>query len=134
MIDYDDLHRPDPGEAAPETPSTVLVVEDDPALARVCVSRLAQLHMRAKVVATPGEAMDCLADSHEDYAVAFVDSGVAHGAADLAAEAHRLRPTLPIVVASDALEDVLTSEGVVLCKPFTADQFQAALDAALVRE
>jgi hypothetical protein len=41
---------------------------------------------------------------------------------------------MPLVVATNDIEDLLTAEGVVLCKPFTAAQFQDALDAALVGE
>jgi hypothetical protein len=39
---------------------------------------------------------------------------------------------VPLVVATNDILDLLTADGVVLCKPFTAAQFQAALDDALV--
>lgn len=120
----------------PETATgTALVVEKDPDLARVCVRALERLHVRAKVVWTREEAIDVLARRDEPLAFAFVDPELVDGAdAGIAAEAQRLRPTLPLVVATSDIEDLLTAEGVVLCKPFTAEQFQAALDAALVGE
>lgn len=112
---------------------TALVVEHDPELARLCVRALERLHVRAKVVWTRDEAMDVLERHEEPLAFAFVDPELRDGgAADIAAAAHRLRPTMPLVVATSDIEDLLTAEGVVLCKPFTAEQFQDALDAALV--
>lgn len=114
---------------------TALVVEHDPELARVCVRALERLHVRAKVVWTRDEAMDVLERHEEPLAFAFVDPELRDGAAaDIADAAHRLRPTMPLVVATSDIEDLLTAEGVVLCKPFTAEQFQDALDAALVGE
>jgi len=117
------------------TTGTALVVEHDPDLARLCVRALERLHVRAKVVWTRDEAMAVLARRAEPLAFAFVDPELRDGAgADIAAEAQRLRPTMPLVVATNDIEDLLTAEGVVLCKPFTAAQFQDALDAALVGE
>jgi ActR/RegA family two-component response regulator len=123
-----------PGDAeAEELTGTALVVEKDPELARVCVRALERLHVRAKVVWTRDEAMAVLARRAEPLSFAFVDPELGDGAGGgLAAEAHRLRPTMPLVVATNDIEDLLTADGVVLCKPFTAAQFQAALDDALV--
>lgn len=124
------------GAHALEAPTgTALVVEHDPELARLCVRALERLHVRAKVVWTRDEAMDVLERHEEPLAFAFVDPELRDGAAaDIADAAQRLRPTMPLVVATSDIEDLLTAEGVVLCKPFTAEQFQDALDAALVGE
>jgi ActR/RegA family two-component response regulator len=122
-------------DEAPATTGTALVVEDDPDLARLCVRALERLHVRAKVVWTREEAMEVLAQRGEPLAFAFVDPELRDGpAAELAAEAQRLRPTMPLVVATSDIEDLLTADGVVLCKPFTSAEFQSALDAALVGE
>src|SRR5262245_16125767 len=123
-----------PDDEAPATTGTALVVEDDPELARLCVRALERLHVRAKVVWTRDEAMAVLA-RREPLAFAFVDPELRDGPMkDIAAEAQRLRPTMPLVVATSDIEDLLTAEGVVLCKPFTSEEFQSALDAALVGE
>ena len=120
-------------EVPEEATGTALVVEKDPDLARVCVRALERLHVRAKVVWTRDEAMAVLARRSEPLSFAFVDPELCDGAdAGLAAEAQRLRPTMPLVVATNDIEDLLTADGVVLCKPFTAQQFEAALDDALV--
>jgi len=113
--------------------ANALVVEDDPALAQVCVQELERLHVHAMVVGTKTEAMAILARRADPLAFAFVDPSIRDASdVDVAAEARRLRPTLPLVVASSDVADLLSVDGVVLCKPFTAEQFQAALDAALV--
>ena len=132
MHDETDLALTD-DEPLAEAIGTALVFESDPDLARVCVLALERLHVRAKVVWTREDAMAVLARRGEPLSFAFVDPEACDGAgAGLAAEAQRLRPTMPLVVATSDLEDLLTADGVVLCKPFTAEQFQSALDDALV--
>jgi ActR/RegA family two-component response regulator len=117
---------------APQKSASALVVEDDPELAHRCARTLDRLGIHAEVVWTREQAIDVLTRTTTPLAFAFVDRGLRDGSgADLAEEAHRLRPATPLVVATGSMCDVLASEDVVLCKPFTAEQFQAAFDAAL---
>jgi DNA-binding response OmpR family regulator len=116
----------------PRAAARALVVEDDPELAHRCAKALDRLGIHADVVWTREQAIELLTRTSTPLAFAFVDRGLRDGSgADLAAEAHRLRPATPLVVASGSMSDVLASDDVVLCKPFTAEQFQAAFDAAL---
>ena len=108
-----------------------LVVEDDPEVAHRCSKALDRLGIHAEVVWTREQAIEVLTRTSTPLAFAFVDGLRDGSAADLAAEAHRIRPLTPLVVASGSLADVLTADGVVICKPFTAEQFRAAFDAAL---
>jgi DNA-binding response OmpR family regulator len=116
----------------PRAAARALVVEDDPELAHRCAKTLDRLGIHADVVWTREQAIELLTRTSTPLAFAFVDRGLRDGSgADLAAEAHRLRPATPLVVASGSIADVLVEDDVVLCKPFTAEQFQAAFDAAL---
>jgi len=117
---------------APRAVARALVVEDDPDTARICSHRLAELGMDTKVVWTEADADGALAASGADLAFVFVDLALAGGAGHrVAEEARRLHPASTIVEASGSIADVLCADGVVLCKPFTAEQFESAFDAAL---
>jgi ActR/RegA family two-component response regulator len=121
--------RPTP---APKKTASALVVEDDPEIAHRCAKTLDRLGIHAEVVWTREQAIELLTRTTTPLAFAFVDRGLRDGSGPaLAAEAHRLRPATPLVVATGSMCDVLASDDVVLCKPFTAEQFQAAFDAAL---
>lgn len=109
-----------------------LVVEDEPRIASLCVRLLARMGMTTEVVGTAAAARAALARPDAAFAFAYVDVGLPDGSGlAVAEEARRARPTMPIVVATGALEEVKTSAGVVLYKPFTLDAFQSAVTDAL---
>jgi CheY-like chemotaxis protein len=134
-IDFDETVLPPEPASAPRPRTSALVVEDDPEVARLCVQRLARLEIQAKVVWCRDEALAILARQDLPLAFAFVDTALHDGSGpQIAARAAELRPAMPIVLSSGAIQDVLTADGVVLCKPFTPEQFEAAFDAALLDE
>ena len=114
----------------PARAPSVLVVEDDPDTASRCVRSLRAIGMRPVVTPTCDEAIERLAQDGSPFAVIYAD--VRH--ADVAAAARRLRPSARRLFATDEIGDVLTGAGVVLCRPFTADEFRTAFDAALLDE
>jgi ActR/RegA family two-component response regulator len=119
-------HRPRPA---------ALVVDDDPATAHLCARRLELLGMDAKVVWEERDALDVLSHVERPLAFVYVNVGLRDGSGHaVAVEARRLRPGMPVVEASASISDVLGGDGVVLCVPFTADQFQTAFDASILDE
>jgi ActR/RegA family two-component response regulator len=121
--------------AAPRRRPAALVVDDDPETARICARRLDRLGIDATVVWEQRDALDLLSHVELPLAFVYVNDGLRDGSGpDVAAEARRLRPGMPVVEASASICDVLTGDGIVLCTPFTADQFQTAFDAAILDE
>ena len=111
---------------------TALVVEDDPEVARICSHRLTQLGLDPSVVWAGEPALAALRAEDAALEFVYVDLSLRDGSgAQVAAEARRLHPGATIVTSSRSIADVLLSDGVVLCNPFTAEQFEAAFDAAL---
>ncbi len=121
--------------AAPRTRPAALVVDDDPATAHLCARRLELLGMDAKVVWEGRDALEVLSHLEHPLAFVYVNDGLRGGTGHaVALEARRLRPGMPVVEASASISDVLAGDGVVLCVPFTADQFQTAFDASILDE
>jgi DNA-binding response OmpR family regulator len=111
-----------------------LVVEDDPNVARLCVRLLGRSHFESQIVGTAAEAVARL-KSDVPLGLAYVDLGLPDGSGlDVANLARQLHPRLPIVLATGSLGDATGAEHVRLQKPFTLDQFQAAVDEAILRQ
>lgn len=130
-----DLDAPAFGRSPRSDAPRVLVVEDDPDSARRASRALFAMGLRAVVVASGAGALERLARDAGPFAVACIDSRLRDVAsAQVLDEARRLRPGMHVLLTSDAVGDVLTSDRVVLCRPFTADEFRRAFDAALLDE
>lgn len=113
----------------------VLVAENDSDAAFRFARALTQMGMRAVVSPTGREAIDRLSKLEQPIALACVDVGLSDvSGPDVVAEAHRVRPDMPVLLVSGSIFDVLGADGVVLCRPFTSEQFRAAFDAAMLRE
>jgi DNA-binding response OmpR family regulator len=123
-----------PAAPAPRRTTKALVVEDDPKLARICSKVLGRLGVRAEVVWTREDALSVLSRAAEPLAFAFLDSLRDDSCRGLADEARRLRPGMPVLGGTRAIDDVLVAEAVVICTPFTSEEFEAAFDAALLEE
>jgi PAS domain S-box-containing protein len=103
----------------------VLVVEDNPAMLEFSRNALATLGYETIPAGTASEALRCLSGG-ERIDVLFTDVilGAGMNGFDVAREAQRLRPGLPVLFTSGFVEhDVITAEGVdpgieLLTKPF----------------
>jgi CheY-like chemotaxis protein len=121
----------------PDPPSrTVLVVEDDPVLRSLFATILEGQRYAVLAVASGEEALEALeALGSEQAALAVLD--VALPGMDGLAVAERLGKDVPvIVVTGDPLEAKRRASGrssplTILEKPFTPEQFEAALQDAL---
>ena len=111
----------------------VLLVEDDPIVASTVFAALEDAGYAVLQVTTADEALPLLAGEvsidllFSDVVMPGRLSGV-----DLAREAHRLRPALPVVLTTGYSEAVAQVEGVrVLAKPYRIDELVHLLDAVL---
>jgi CheY-like chemotaxis protein len=124
-------------EAAQEGAATILVVDDDGDMRGVLVEAIKSLGY-AVIEASDGAAcLDRLESTSPDLLLLdFAMPGM--NGAEVAANARRRRPDLPIVFASGysdsvAIESALGPEAVVLRKPFRVAELQAVLAEALAR-
>jgi two-component system, NtrC family, sensor kinase len=115
---------------------TVLLVEDNDAVAEVCRSYLDQLGFAVEHAATAQEALTTLG-SDKPIELMFSDilmPGEMNGV-DLAREARRLRPKVPVVLTTgySSSADAALREGFfVLRKPYDLDGLRKILSAAFV--
>lgn len=118
---------------------TVLVVEDEPDVRDVAVSFLRSLGYSNRVASDAEQALKLL---YEDAAIDLLFSDVVLGSGmngfDLAREARRQRPDLPILLASGYEHAVLKGDGAepgleLLRKPYSREEFSAAVRRALNR-
>lgn len=113
----------------------VLFVEDDPLVAGVVASTLGDLGYSVTHAKTGDDA---LASLHAGLPVDVLFSdivmpGTANGV-DLAREAGRLRPGLPVVLATGYSEDLALARDLkVIAKPYRIDALTATIEEALAR-
>jgi PAS domain S-box-containing protein len=117
---------------------TILLVEDDPDMRRVSASTLAALGYLVLAVAGAATALEAL-EAHPEIALLLSDvvlGGTSTGF-DLAREARRRRPELPVLFVSGfadpdaAARNPLDGSFDMLLKPFRREQLAAKLRAAL---
>ncbi|MYZ48030.1 hybrid sensor histidine kinase/response regulator [Propylenella binzhouense] len=113
----------------------VLVVEDNASVAEVTSAYLAELEADATIVAGGAEALSRIR-AGEAFDLVFSDILMPGGLTglDLAREVRRLRPGLPIVLAtgySSSAEQAVREGYTVLRKPFSLDQLRSAVSGAL---
>lgn len=115
-------------------PQSVLLVEDD-ALLRRCISRLLELHGRRVVCASDGvEAVDIFRARADEIDVVILDLSMPRGDGLSAfAQLRRLDPKVPVIISSgcidsqfDAVQSVGDVQGV-LPKPYTSKQMLEVL-------
>jgi CheY-like chemotaxis protein len=109
-----------------------LVVENTPDTAWLCAGILAKWGIRAQVASTGAKAIELLTAEGRPFSFACVDLALSDmSGLEVVAEARKLRRSLPIIVVTDYAGDVDFPGAAVLKKPFTHEQFQAALDACV---
>jgi CheY-like chemotaxis protein len=130
---------PPPAPDAAQAGATILLVEDEPAVRAVAARSLERSGFRV-LQASGGAAALELMDGHEPPDLVLTDlmmPGI--GGAELARRLAKRWPALPILFMSGySVEDLvrqgaLSSEGVILPKPFTPDGLVRSVAAALLR-
>jgi CheY-like chemotaxis protein len=111
----------------------VLLVEDDPVVANVAAAALEELGYRVGRAASADEALPILAGpARVDLLFSDVVMPGRLSGVDLAREAQRLRPGLPVVLTTGYSEEVARGIGVrVLPKPYDIGALVEALETAL---
>ncbi|SIR04474.1 Response regulator receiver domain-containing protein [Pseudomonas sp. B10] len=108
------------------TPPTILVVEDDSIVRMLIVDVLEELEY--KVVEADGseQALAFLQDQSQQIDLMMTDVGLpGMDGRELAGEARKLRPALPILFASGYAESLEVPDGMhVIGKPFSIDQLR----------
>jgi PAS domain S-box-containing protein len=129
--------RPDAADPPPGTGARIFVVDDDEDVREFLADALISLGYRVEMLPGAEAALAALAQEVPDLIlVDFAMPGM--NGAELAREARRLYPQLPIVFVtgfaeSDQLDDALGAGAPVLRKPFGMDDLSAVVTAHLPR-
>ncbi|NIJ08371.1 signal transduction histidine kinase [Sphingomonas vulcanisoli] len=133
----DTIETPSPATVAGGASGRVLVVEDDDRVRQFSCDALRELGYEPVATADGAQALAIIA---EDAEIAMVFSDVVMpvmSGPELAAEARRLRPDLPILFttgyAHDGSDPLLETGQTMLAKPFTIDQLAEKLREAAGR-
>lgn len=115
------------------TPSTILVVEDDNIVRMLIVDVLEELEFKVLEADGSEQALDFLKDATEQIDLMMTDVGLpVMDGRQLATEARKLRPALPILFASGYAESIDVPAGMhVIGKPFSIDQLRDKVKAVL---
>ncbi len=142
------MERPEaaapPDVAPPGAGERLLVVDDEPVIARVVSEQLRRLGYQVTAVNDPEEALELLADDPEEYDLLLTDLQMPRmDGVELAARVGRLRPALPVVLSTGNRWSVpaatARAAGIreIVDKPFRLEELAQALrtvlDAAGVR-
>ncbi|MBP2296518.1 PAS domain S-box protein [Azospirillum rugosum] len=118
--------------AAPHRPGRVLVVEDDPVVAMTVGTALEDAGFSVLSAATADEAMPILSSTAVDVLFSDVVMPGSMSGVDLAREAQRLHPGLPVILATGYSEEIARAAGIpVLSKPYRIDDLVRRIDRAL---
>jgi two-component system cell cycle sensor histidine kinase/response regulator CckA len=116
----------------------VLVVDDEPVVLSACQQLLMRLNYEVTACESSERALELLRRQPAAYDVLITDQAMPDlTGPDLAAEARRLRPDLPIVLATGFLDDIartaVATLGIdsVLSKPYTLRDLSTALRTVL---
>jgi DNA-binding response OmpR family regulator len=120
---------------------SVLLVEDEPLVAAVTADALGELGFAVVDVKTAQAALDALSAGDSKFDFAIIDLGLPdRPGEELIVELKRMRPNLPVVIASgydmDKLPAALAGQSglVMLGKPYDSADLEAAIDKLSLRE
>ncbi|MEZ1319746.1 response regulator [Pseudomonas fluorescens] len=115
------------------TPSTILVVEDDNIVRMLIVDVLEELEFEVLEADGSEQALQVLKDATKHIDLMMTDVGLpGMDGRELATEACKLRPALPILFASGYAESIDVPAGMhVIGKPFSIDQLRDKVKAVL---
>lgn len=113
--------------------STILVVEDDDIVRMLIVDVLEELEFKVLEADGSEQALEQLADSGVHIDLMMTDVGLpGMDGRELAQEARKLRPALPILFASGYAETIDVPKDMhVIGKPFSIDQLRDKVKAVL---
>jgi CheY-like chemotaxis protein len=111
---------------ASDTPSTILVVEDDNIVRMLIVDVLEELEYTVLEADGCEQALEFLNNDAQPIALMMTDVGLPiMDGRELAKQARLVRPGLPILFASGYAESIDVPEGMnVIGKPFSIDQLR----------
>ncbi|WP_434557312.1 response regulator [Pseudomonas sp. Z4-20] len=111
---------------ASDTPSTILVVEDDSIVRMLIVDVLEELEYKVLEADGCEQALAFLRNDTQPIALMMTDVGLpVMDGRELAKQARGVRPGLPILFASGYAESIDVPEGMnVIGKPFSIDQLR----------
>jgi CheY-like chemotaxis protein len=115
------------------TPSTILVVEDDNIVRMLIVDVLEELEFKVLEADGGEQALEVLQDANKHIDLMMTDVGLpGMDGRELATEARKLRPALPILFASGYAESIDVPAGMhVIGKPFSIDQLRDKVKTVL---
>lgn len=113
--------------------STILVVEDDNIVRMLIVDVLQELDYSVLEAADGKDALTHLGDGQKVIDLLMTDQGLPDmNGRDLATEARKLRPGLPVLFASGYAESIEVQDGMdVIGKPFSIDQLRSKVKGIL---
>jgi len=116
------------------TNATILVVEDDDIVRMLIVDVLEELEFKVLEADGSEEALETLKDADKHIDLMMTDVGLpGMDGRELANEARKLRPALPILFASGYAESIEVPKDMhVIGKPFSIDQLRDKVKAILV--
>ena len=136
------MERPEavapPDVAPPGSGERLLVVDDEPVIARVVSEQLRRLGYQVTAVNDPEEALELLADDPDEYDLLLTDLQMPRmDGVELAARVGRLRPALPVVLSTGNRWSVpaatARAAGIreIVDKPFRLEELAQALRTVL---
>ncbi|MFJ7311930.1 response regulator [Pseudomonas sp. NPDC098747] len=118
------------------TLSTILVVEDDAIVRMLIVDVLEELEFNVLEADGSEQALEILNHAATHIDLMMTDVGLpGMDGRELATEAHKLRPALPILFASGYAENLDVPDGMhVIGKPFSIDQLRDKVTGILANQ
>jgi CheY-like chemotaxis protein len=113
--------------------SIILVVEDDDIVRMLIVDVLEELDFKVVEASDAEEALKIVNDSNQAIDLMMTDMGLpGMDGRELATEARKVRPTLPILFASGYAENIDVPQDMhVIGKPFSIDQLRDKVKSVL---
>ncbi|MCT8946995.1 response regulator [Pseudomonas iridis] len=118
------------------TLSTILVVEDDAIVRMLIVDVLEELDYKVLEADGSEQALEILVDTARHIDLMMTDVGLpGMDGRELALEARKMRPELPILFASGYAESIDVPDGMhVIGKPFSIDELRDKVKSILVTQ
>ncbi|MFC6296743.1 response regulator [Pseudomonas sp. CCM 7893] len=115
------------------TAATILVVEDDAIVRMLIVDVLEELAFKVLEAADATQALQNIENANQVIDLMMTDWGLpGMNGKELAQEARKLRPALPILFASGYAENIELPPGMqIIGKPFSIDQLRDKVKAML---